>query len=70
MWDDDQPFRGGTESVWEAELRVGVKVSSWADLLLGAVVKSIGQSVSGGKMLFRDRGTYGGIVVGLLIPVN
>ncbi len=70
MWDDDQPFRGGTESVWEAELRAGVKVSSWADLLLGAVVKSAGQSVSGGKRIARDRGTYGGVVVGLLIPVS
>lgn len=70
FWGDDQPFKSGTGSVWEAELRVGVKVASWADLLLGAVVKSVGQSVSGGMILERDRGTYGGVVVGLLIPVN
>lgn len=69
IWNDDPPFTSGTESVWEAELRVGVRVASWADLLLGAVLKSVGQSVSGGMILERDRGTYGGVVVGLLIPV-
>jgi len=71
IWNDDQQFggMGGTGSIWEAELRVGIKVFSWADILLGAVVKSVGQSVSGGMILERDRGTYGGIVVGLLIPV-
>lgn len=69
VWNDDQPFESGTGSVWEAELRVGVNVASWADLLLGGVVKSVGQSVSGGMRLERDRGTYGGVVIGLLIPL-
>lgn len=69
FWDDDPQFENGTGSVWEAELRVGVRVSSWADLLLGGVVKSVGQSVSGETTLARDRGTYGGVVVGLLIPL-
>ena len=69
VWDDEPPFKGGTESVWEAELRLGVRVFSWADLLLGGVVKSIGQSFSSGMTVISDRGTFGGIVVGLLIPV-
>ena len=70
IWNNDGPFESGTESVWEAELRLGIRVFSWGDLLLGGTVKSVGQSVSSGIGLARDRGTYGGVVVGLLIPVN
>jgi len=70
LWDDHGPTNSRAGTIWEAELRVGVKVSSWADLLLGAVVKSVAQSVSGGMRIERVRGTFGGIVVGLLIPVS
>ncbi len=69
IWNNDGPFESGTGSVWEAELRLGIRAFSWGDLLLGGTVKSVGQSVSGGIGLARDRGTYGGVVVGLLIPV-
>lgn len=68
IWNDDDPYQSGVGNIWEAELRVGVKAFSWSDLVLGATLKSIGQSVSGGMQLGRDRGTYMGIVVGLLIP--
>ncbi len=68
LWDDFRTTDNGTGSIWEAELRVGVTVASWADLLLGTVVKSVGNR-AGGTTLVPDRGTYGGIVVGLLIPV-
>ena len=71
IWNDDRQFGGlgGTGSIWEAELRLGIRAFSWGDLLLGGTVKSVGQSVSGGIGLARDRGTYGGVVVGLVIPV-
>lgn len=68
VWEDDNPFKSGVGNIWEAELRVGVKTFSWSDLVLGATLKNIGQSVSGGMQLARDRGTYVGILVGLLIP--
>ena len=69
LWDDHGPTNSRAGTIWEAELRVGVRAFSWADLLLGAVVKSVAQSVSGGMRIERDRGTFGGIVVGLVIPV-
>lgn len=68
IWNDDDPYKSGVGNIWEAELRVGVKAFSWSDVVLGATLKNIGQSVSGGMQLARDRGTYMGIVVGLLIP--
>lgn len=68
IWDDDTPHESGVGSIWEVEVRVGVKALSWSDLILGTTVKSIGQSVTGGMQLFRERGTYVGIMVGLLIP--
>ena len=68
IWDDDKPYNSGVGNIWEAELRVAVKAFSWSDLFLGATLKNVGQSVSGGMQLARDRGTYVGIVAGLVIP--
>jgi len=70
VWADRKPYRSGVGNIWEAELRVAVKAFSWSDLVLGASLKNIGQSVSGGMQLDRDRGTYGGVVAGLLIPAR
>ena len=70
LWDDHGPTNSRAGTIWEAELRAGGGAFSWADLLLGAVVKSVAQSVSGGMRIERDRGTFGGVVVGLVIPVS
>ncbi len=70
VWSDHNRFKSAVGNIWEAELRVAVKAFSWSDLVLGATLKNIGQSVSGGMRLGRDRGTYVGIVAGLLIPVS
>ena len=70
LWEDTQPYKSGVGSIWEGELRAGVKLFAWSDLVLAATLRNIGQSVTGGMRLERDRGTYVGIMAGLLIPVR
>lgn len=40
VWDDFWGYDSKIGALWEAELRVGLGVFSWSDLLLGAAVKS------------------------------